>query len=481
MRAKFRIEKDSLGTMKVPKDAYYGIFTLRAKRNFDLTGTTTHPILIKSLGIVKQAAALANMEVGWLDKRRGKAIVKACQEVIAGKFDDQFPLDMIQAGAGTPVNMNANEVIANRAIEILGGCKGDYSVVHPNDHVNMGQSSNNEIPSAVRIGTLLLLQGLLNELSLLEKALIRKAKELDKIVKVGRTHLQDAVPIRLGQEFYAYREMVLRGRVSILKSALDLTELGMGGTAVGTGINAHPRFDKLATKYVSRLTGIKFTATTSHVYLTQSMAAFAHFASALEVFCSELIKMCNDLILLSSGPKTGLQEIILPEVEPGSSIMPGKINPSIVEAFKMVCLQVQGNCYTVKKTTSEGNLQLNIFAPLIAHNLFNALEIVSRGVNLLRVFCIEGIKANTKRIQELNDKSLVTATALNPYIGYARTAELVKESLSRNLSLKTILLEKRWFEKKELESVLDPHRLTSPQEIDKNLQKRVARRLKEVK
>jgi aspartate ammonia-lyase len=480
-RSKYRIEKDTLGSLSVPKNAYYGIFTVRAKRNFNLTGSTTHPILIKSLGTVKQAAALANMEIGWLDKRKGRAIVRACQEVQAGKFDDQFPLDMLQAGAGTPVNMNANEVIANRAIEILGGHKGDYSVVHPNDHVNMGQSSNNEVPSAVRIGALLLLQGLLNELSALERTLAKKAKEFDKIVKVGRTHLQDAVPIRLGQEFDAYREIVLRGRVNILKSALDLTELGMGGTAVGTGINAHPRFDRLAAKYVSRITGIKFTATSSHVYLTQSMAAFAHFASALEVFCSELIKTCNDLTLLSSGPKAGLHEIILPEVEPGSSIMPGKINPSIVEAFKMVCLQVQGNCYTVKKTASEGNLQLNIFAPLIAHNLFSALEISSRGINMLRIFCIEGIQANTKRIQELNVRSLVTATALNPYIGYARTAELVKESLARNLPLKTVLLEKKWFEKKELETILDPHRLTSPQDFDKNLQKKVALRLKKAK
>jgi len=481
MRAKFRIEKDSLGTLKVPQDAYYGIFTIRAKQNFNLTGTTTHPVLIKSLGIVKQAAALANMEVGWLDKKRGKAIVKACQEVIAGKFNDQFPLDMLQAGAGTPVNMNANEVIANRAIEILGGRKGDYSVVHPNDHVNMGQSSNNEIPSAVRIATLLLLQGLLNELSLLEKALIRKAKEFDKIVKVGRTHLQDAVPIRLGQEFDVYREILLRGRVSILKSALDLTELGTGGTAVGTGINAHPRFDKLAVKYVSQLTGINFSTTSSHLYLTQSMAAFAHFASALEVLCSELIKMCNDLMLLSSGPKAGLQEIILPEVEPGSSIMPGKINPSIVEAFKMVCLQVQGHGHTVKKTASEGNLQLNIFTPLVAYNLFGALEIFSRGIDMFRIFCLEGIQVNARRIQELNHLSLANATALNPYLGYARTTALVRESLSRNLPLKSLLLEKKWFEKQELDRILDPHHLTSPQEIDKNLQKKVTRRLKKAK
>ena len=475
---KYRLEKDSLGTLQVPQDAYYGIFTVRAKRNFNLTGLTTHPVLIKSLGIVKLAAAQANLELRLLNRRKGRAITRACQEVIAGKFNDQFIIDMLQAGAGTPVNMNANEVIANRAIEILGGKKGDYSVVHPNDHVNMGQSSNNEVPSAVRIGALLLLGGLLDDLTFLEKTLARKAKEFDKIIKVGRTHLQDAVPITLGQEFDVYRELVSRGKASILKSALDLTELGMGGTAVGTCINGHPKFDKLAAKYVSQLTGLKFTATSAHIYLTQSTAAFANFASALEVFCSELIKMSNDLMLLSSGPKAGFQEIILPEVEPGSSIMPGKINPSIVEAFKMVCLQVEGHCWVVKKTVSEGNLELNIFAPLVGYNLISALELLSRGAGMLRVFCIQGIKANLRRIQELSDACLHTATALNPYLGYARTAGLVKESLARNLPLKTLLLQKGWFEKKELDRILDPHRLTSPQLLDKKLQKKVAQRLK---
>ncbi len=478
---KFRTEKDSLGTLQVPKSAHYGIFTVRAKQNFNLTGTTTHPILIRALAIVKQAAALANMEVGGLDKKRGKAIVKACQEVQAGKFDDQFPLDMLQAGAGTPFNMNANEVIANRAIEILGGRKGDYSLVHPNDHVNMAQSSNNEVPAAVRIGTLMLLGGLVNELTALEIAFDKKAKEFDKIIKVGRTHLQDAVPIRLGQEFNVYREAVSRGKLNILKSAIDLIELGMGGTAVGTGINAHPKFDRLAVKYVSRITGIRFSVTTSHIYLTQSTVAFANFASALEVFCSEMTKISNDLMLLSSGPKAGLHEITLPEVEPGSSIMPGKINPSIVEAFKMVCLQVQGHCYAVKETASEGNLQLNIFAPLIVFNLFSALEVLTRGIKMLRVFCIEGIKADKKRIAALSEQSLVSATALNPYLGYARTAELVKESLAKNLPLKTLLLQKRWFDKKELNRILNPQRLISPQDIDKKLQLKVARRLKKSK
>lgn len=476
--SKYRTEKDSLGSLQVPKEAYYGIFTVRANRNFYLTGSTTHPVLIRALGIVKLAAVRANLELGLLNRRKGKAIIKACQEVIAGKFNDQFILDMIQAGAGTPLNMNANEVIANRAIEILGGRKGDYSIVHPNDHANLGQSSNNEVPAAVRVTTLLLLQNLLQELSLLEKALAKKSEEFDRIVKVGRTHLQDAVPIRLGQEFDSYRESVKRGITSLIKSALDLTELGVGGTAVGTGINAHPKFDKLVARNVSKLTGLKFTATSTHIYLTQSMAAFAHFASALEVFCSELVKISNDLMLLSSGPKAGLHEIILPEAEPGSSIMPGKINPSIVEAFKMVCLQVQGHCCVVKKTASEGNLQLNIFAPLVAYNLIGGMQLLTRGVNMLRVFCVKGIKANHKKIREFAHSSLHTATALNPYLGYARTAELVKESLARNLPLKDVLLEKKWFERKELDGILDPHRLTSPQIVDKNLQKKVAQRLK---
>jgi aspartate ammonia-lyase len=475
---KFRTERDSLGSLKVPHDAYYGIFTVRAKKNFNLTGSSTHPVLIRSIGMVKQAAAQANSELGLLEKRKARAITRACQEVVAGRFNHQFLLDMIQAGAGTPLNMNANEVIANRAIEILGGKKGDYSLVHPNDHINMGQSSNNVIPSAVRVGTLMLLGGVLEELSLLEKTLSGKSKEFGQIIKVGRTHLQDAVPTRLGQEFDSYLEIVRRGTNSLLRSALDLTELGIGGTATGTGINAHPKFDKLTAMHISRLTGIRYTASSAHLYLTQSMAAFANFASSLDVFCSELIKMCNDLMLLSSGPKAGLSEIILPEVEPGSSIMPGKTNPSIVEAFKMVCLQVQGHCQVVKSTASEGNLQLNIFAPLVAYNLFSALELLAKGLRMMRVFCLEGIKANLKRIQELSDTSLATATALNPYLGYARTAELVKESLARNLSLRKLLEQKKWFDTKDLDRILDPDRLTSPQVVDKNLQKKVARRLR---
>jgi aspartate ammonia-lyase len=466
---------------QVPKNAYYGIFTVRAKENFNLTGQTTHPVLIRAFALVKQAAAEANTQLGLLDKRKGKAIIRACQEVFQGKFDDQFVLDMLQAGAGTPLNMNSNEVIANRAIEILGGKKGDYSIVNPNDQVNMGQSSNNEVPTAVRVATLMMLSSLLKELSLLEKSFEKKAKEFDKIIKVGRTHLQDAVPVRLGQEFDTYREAVYRGRINLIKAAMELTEIGSGGTATGTGITAHPRFDQFSARHLSRLTGLKFRATTAHVYLTQSMTPFGNFAAILDVFCSELIKICNDLMLLSSGPKSSLHEIILPEVEPGSSIMPGKVNPSIVEAFKMVCLQVQGYCYAVKKTPSEGNLQLNIFTPLIASNLIWGQELLRRGASMMRVFCVDGIQADRKRIEYLSNQALATATALNPYIGYARTAELVKESLKSGVSLRDLLVGRRWFEPKEVERVLDPHRLTTPQVADKALQKRVAQRLKKAK
>ncbi|MCI0531839.1 MAG: aspartate ammonia-lyase, partial [candidate division Zixibacteria bacterium] len=284
----YRMEKDSLGAFKVPADAYYGIFTARARENFNLTGDLTHPVLIRVLAVVKSAAARANMELGVLDKKKAQAIIRAADEVIRGKFDDQFCLDMIQAGAGTPFNMNTNEVLANRANELLGGKKGKYNFVNPNDDVNMGQSSNNVIPTAVRISTLILLQGLLEELNAAEKSLAKKSKEFDRIVKVGRTHIQDAVPVRLGQEFDSYREIVRRGINNLLKCGLDLSELGIGGTAIGTGITAHPKFDQLTASHISKMTGLKFHATPQHVYLTQSMAAFGNFASALSVFCSEL-------------------------------------------------------------------------------------------------------------------------------------------------------------------------------------------------
>jgi len=475
---KFRIEKDSLGELKVPANAYYGIFTERARKNFKLTGKTTHPVLIKSYAIVKQAAAEANWKLGRLQPKIAKAIIQAAKEVQSGKFNNQFPIDMIQAGAGTPHHMNANEVIANRAIEILGGEKGDYSLVNPNDHVNLGQSSNDVTPTAVRIAVRFLLVDFLKELKLLEDAFEAKAKQFANIVKVGRTHLQDAVPIRLGQEFGAFAETVRRGRLLIEQAADMILELGLGGTAVGTGINSDKRYPDLAVKSIARITGFKFHASKNMVYMSQSMAVFGVLAARLKLHALEMIKISNDLMLMSSGPKGGLKELDLPDVEPGSSIMPGKINPSIVEPYKMVCLQVSGLSDVVLSTLSEGNLQLNVWTPLIAYDFVEGITLFTNGTKMFRTNCLSGIKANRKRIAELLDNSLVTATALTPYIGYLTTALLVKESLATDKPLKVLAVEKGLLAKSELGKILRPAVLTEPMPIDKKLQKKIQARLK---
>lgn len=475
---KFRIEKDSLGELKVPANAYYSIFTERARKNFKLTNKTTHPVLIKAYAIVKQAAAEANLKLGRLQPKIAKAIIQAAREVQSGKFNNQFPVDMIQAGAGTPHHMNTNEIIANRAIEILGSEKGNYSLVNPNDHVNLGQSSNDVTPTAVRIACRIMLVDLLKELKLLEDVFGVKARQFANIVKVGRTHLQDAVPIRLGQEFDAFAETVRRGRLRIERAADELLELGLGGTAIGTGINSDKRYPELAAKNIARITGFKFYASKNLVYMSQSMAAFGALAAALKIYALEMIKISNDLMLMSSGPKAGLKEIDLIDVEPGSSIMPGKINPSIVEPFKMVCLQVSGLSDVVMSTLSEGNFQLNVWTPLIAYDFIEGITLFTNGTKMFRSFCVSGIKANRKRIAELLDNSLVTATALTPYIGYLTTALLVKESLATDKPLKVLAVEKGLLAKSELDKILRPAALTEPVPIDKNLQKKIQARLK---
>ncbi|MCI0406495.1 MAG: aspartate ammonia-lyase [candidate division Zixibacteria bacterium] len=474
----FRIEKDSLGELKVPANAYYGIFTERARKNFKLTGQTTHPVLIKSYAIVKQAAAEANLKLGRLRPKIAKAIIRAAQEVQAGRFNNQFLIDMIQAGAGTPHHMNTNEVIANRAIEILGGEKGDYSLVNPNDQVNLGQSSNDVTPTAVRIACRFMLVDFIKELKLLEDVFAVKAKQFANIVKVGRTHLQDAVPIRLGQEFDAFREAVNRGRLRIEKAADELLELGLGGTAIGTGINSDKRYPDLAARTIARITGFKFYASKNLVYMCQSVAAFGALAAALKIYALEMVKIANDLMYMSGGPKAGLKEIDLIDVEPGSSIMPGKINPSIVEPYKMVCLQVSGLSDVVLSTVSEGNFQLNVSTPLIAYDFISGLTLFTNGTKMFRTICVSGIQANKKRIAELLDNSLVTATALTPYIGYLSTALLVKESLATDKPLKILALEKGLLEKSELDKILRPAALTEPVPTDKKLQQKIQARLK---
>lgn len=470
---KTRIEKDALGSLAVPANAYYGIFTVRASKHFHLTGTKTHPELIKAYALIKLACAKANVALGQLDRKRGQAIIRAAEEVLAGKFNDQFKIDMLQAGAGTPMHMNANEVIANRAIELLGGKKGDYSLVNPNNQVNFGQSSNDVTPTAIRLAARARTEPLLEELALLAGAFAAKAKEFDRIVKVGRTHLQDAVPIRLGQEFSAYREAVARGRERIAHAILELHELQLGGTAVGTGITAHPRMAPLAIREIARRTGFPCYPAKNRFYLMQSMAAFAVVASALEIFALDMLKVADDLMLLSSGPRAGLGEILLPSIEPGSSIMPGKINPSVVEAFKMVCLQVIGNSRAIHAAVPEGDLEINVMTPLIAYNLIGALEVLTNGCRLFRRHCVAGIKADRIRTKELFDRAIATATALSPYISYQTTADLVHAALAKNRPLEDLVVERGVLPRDVVRKLLRPEAQTEPGGIDKALLRRI--------
>ncbi|MFA4934745.1 MAG: aspartate ammonia-lyase [Candidatus Methanoperedens sp.] len=463
-----RIEKDSLGEVEVPDNALYGAFTTRASKNFKISGLRAKPEFIKSLAIIKKAAALANMKLGMLDEKIGKAIVKAADEVIEGRYNDQFILDVFQAGAGTPFNMNTNEVIANIAIKKLGGKPGDYHLVHPNNHVNMAQSSNDVIPTAIRLSVLLTMQPLIGELEKIFTEFLTKAREYDHVIKVGRTHLEDAVPIRYGQVFGGYAASLGKCIVRLAASENSMLELGIGGTAVGTGINTHPDFKKTIISELSKLTGFEFYQGNS-IMLHWSMAGFVDVSGALRILAIELNKISNDLRLLNSGPKTGIAEIILPEVEPGSSIMPGKINPSIPEAVNMVCFQVMGNDHAVSLAAEAGQMELNVMTPLIAFDLLWSIELLTNTIRMLREDCVTGMIVDEKRCSELLDNSHALATVLNPYIGYDAVAQLVKTALAENKSLRQALVEKDIIPEKYLDEILDARKMTEPGAIDKRI------------
>ncbi|HLD81219.1 MAG TPA: aspartate ammonia-lyase [archaeon] len=467
-----RKESDSLGDVSVPSEAYYGAFTQRALENFQVSSYTTHSSMVRALGLLKLAAAQANMELGLLDKKRGEAIVKASEEVIEGKFNNEFSMDVFQAGAGTPLNMCANEVIANRATEILGGKKGEYWV-HPNNHVNMGQSSNNVIPSAIKIAAYALSENVTAQMEALEEALEKKAKEFNKILKTGRTHLQDAVPVTLGQEFEAYAAFVRRDANKVRIAANTLLELGLGGTAIGTGITAHPKFGKAAVKNVVEVTGVKFFETNEHIYLTQSVMPFVDLSGAMRMSAIDLLKVSNDLVFMSSGPRAGISEIQLPEVEPGSSIMPGKVNPSIVEALKMACVKVVGNDTAIEMAAKEGQMELNVMTPVIAHCLIESLEVFANAVKMFTEKCVKGITADDQRARELLEQSTAMATALNPYLGYEVMSRIVKTCISENRSVKDVILENQLMSKADLDKVLDIESLTKPGEVDAGLAEKV--------
>ena len=457
-----RTERDSLGTMEVPADAYYGPETARAVQNFPISGTKPHPEFIRATVLVKKAAVEANLALGQLDKKIGGAIVAGSDEILQGKFLDQFVVDVFQAGAGTSHNMNANEVLANRAIEILGGRKGDYKLVSPHDHVNMGQSTNDTYPTSIRVACTLLGKPLIHALDSLKNALEEKAKEFDRVVKSGRTHLQDAGAIRLGQEFAAFATMIADDNRRIQHALEKILELNLGGTAVGTGLNADPKYVELAVENLSRYTGFNFRVARHYAALMQSMADFVDLSSALKTLCVDLTKIANDIRLMSSGPVTGIGEIILPAVQPGSSIMPGKINPVIAEMLNMVCFEVMGNDLTVQMAAQAGQLELNVMMPVIACDLTQSMVILTNAIGTFTERLVKGIEANEERCRTLLEKSTGIALVLNPFIGYDKAAEVAKEALARDVPLRQVVLEKGLLSEKELDEILDPYAMTTP-------------------
>lgn len=461
MTNKFRKEKDPLGEKAVPINAYYGIQTLRAIENFPISGIPPKKEFIAATAMVKKAAALANITTGVLNRKIGKAIIRAADEIIHGKLHKEFVVDVYQAGAGTSHNMNANEVLANRAIEILGGKKGAYKIVHPNDHVNMSQSTNDTIPTSMRIAGLLMAADLISELKALEKELSAKAKEFDAIIKSARTHLQDAVPIRLGQEFRSYSAAISKTTKRIQRAAEELKEIGIGATAAGTGINTHPAYRKNVIRALKGITGIKdLQPTADMLEAINSMADFVNLSQALRGLAVELIKIANDLRLLSSGPRTGFAEITLPPVQPGSSIMPGKLNPVMAEMLNMVCFQVMGNDMAIAMAAQAGQLELNVMMPLINYNLLQSLEILKNAVKVFTEKCVKGIKADRARCKEMAEKSVGLATVLNSFIGYEKAAAVAKEAVVKGKSIREVIIEKGILSKKEIDKILDyPHLL----------------------
>ena len=455
-----RVEKDSLGEVYVPAAAYYGAQTQRAVINFPISGMKPYPAFIWSMAVIKRAAAEVNRDLGLLDPRIADAIVRAAQEVIEGQHNDQFVVDPFQAGAGTSHNMNMNEVIANRAIEFLGGQRGDNLVVSPNDHVNMSQSTNDTIPTAIRLGCLWRLDELLEAVSRLASALEDKALEFDPIVKSGRTHLQDAVPVRLGQEFGAYAKAVTRGGERIQLAAEGLRRLGIGGTATGTGLNAPPEYHGRMVQRLSELCGFTLYESDDLFESMQSMADAVFFSGALRALAQDLIRIANDFRLLSSGPATGLDEIRLPALQPGSSIMPGKVNPVLAEMLDMACFHVLGNDLTVTLAAQAGQLELNVMMPVIAHDLFEMMHVLIGAIRAFTDRCVRGLTANREKAEGWLARNAILVTALNPVIGYLKGAEVAKEAMATGRTIREIVIAKGYLSAEEADRLLDAAGMT---------------------
>ena len=433
----YRVEKDSIGVKDIPEEVYYGVQTLRAAENFHITGLNMHPEIINSLAYIKKASAITNCEVGILEKKKAQAIVQACDEIIEGKFHDDFIVDPIQGGAGTSLNMNANEVIANRAIEILGGKKGDYTIVNPNDDVNCGQSTNDVIPTAGKMTSLHLLQNLKKQLLRLYDALNEKAKEFDHVIKMGRTQMQDAVPIRLGQEFKAYSVAIMRDIHRMDKAMDEMRTLNMGGTAIGTGINADENYLRRIVPNLSEISGMEFIQAFDLIDATQNLDSFVAVSGAVKACAVTLSKMSNDLRLMSSGPRAGFGEINLPAKQNGSSIMPGKVNPVIPEVVNQVAFNIIGNDMTITMAAEAGQLELNAFEPIIFYCMFQSIDTLGYAVETLVDNCIVGITANEERCRQLVENSVGIITAICPHVGYEKTADIAKKAINSNESVRS--------------------------------------------
>ncbi|PYL76568.1 MAG: aspartate ammonia-lyase [Verrucomicrobia bacterium] len=458
-----RIEKDSMGEMAVPKDALYGASTQRAVLNFPVSGYRFNRPFIRALGLIKWGAAQANHDLGLLDAHRSALIVQAAEEVIEGKLDQHFPLDIFQTGSGTSTNTNANEVIANRCAQLAGKPIGSREPVHPNDHVNMGQSSNDVIPSAIHVSAAEQLQDcLLPALEKLRSALSGKAKEFHHIIKIGRTHLMDATPVRLGQEFAGYAQQVAYGKTRAEKAIEVLRELALGGTAVGTGLNRHPDFPAKVMRHLHQRTGIEFFEARDHFEAQGGKDAVVEASGQLKTIATSLFKIANDIRWLGSGPRCGISEIRLPATQPGSSIMPGKVNPVLCESMMMVCAQVFGNDAVVTWAGANGNFELNVMMPVMAHNILESIRLLGNAADAFTEKCVVGIEANEERCRELVELSMAMVTSLAPKIGYDRAAEIAKESARTGKTVREICREKKVLGENELEGTLDPVAMTQP-------------------
>jgi len=467
LQMRTRTERDSLGERDVPFDAYYGIQTLRATENFPVSGITARPEFINAYAMVKKAAALANLDVGWLPRHIAEAVVSACDEILAGKLHDQFVVDDFQAGAGTSFNMNMNEVIANRALELIGRQKGDYAVIHPNDHVNMAQSTNDTYPTAMRLCILIIAQQLLDNLEMLRRALAKKGMEFERVLKSGRTHLMDALPVTLGQEFTAYSVAIKKARDQLKEKLKLLEEVPLGATAVGTGANAHPDYHRQVVRHLREITNLNLIEAEDPREALQSRLDFATVSGGMKALALELIRISNDLRLMNSGPTTGWAEIRLPATQPGSSIMPGKVNPVMAECMDMICFQIVGNDLAVSLSVQAGQMELNVMNPVMIHNILESMVLLN---NYLPVFiekCVSGIEADEAKCRSYLEKNPSIATFLDPHIGYMKSAEIAKEALRRNMSVRDLVVEKGILTPEQIEQIFDWEFLIGRKKSDK--------------